>query len=857
MKNLKEFCEKIIQEKGLDKDTRYLKRLSWEISEIENQKKESYFIDLFEKKKKYSNQNNLLVPFLLGIVQEFNIEKDPEFFQGDMPDIDTDYLPAVRDYLKNIWAIERFGEDKVCNIGNYTTFGIKSSLIDMAKVYGESRDEILNLTKNLQNKDEEGKPITWETALNQDPNLKKYCEDKKEVATAAKKLIDRNRGMGVHAGGLIISSIPINDLVPLVKRGEDPQASSWVEGLHGQDLQPVGLVKFDLLVISNLLQIAHCCQLIRERLGINKICALPGKNNWSDVDEYRNNKKSLEMADKGDLKCIFQFDSDGIRSMVKKGGVTKFEDLVAYSALWRPGPLNCKMHERYIERKRGREEYNLHPILAAILNETYGVIIYQEQVIKILNSIGNIPMKDCELVRKAISKKKVESFIKYKEQFLKNGKNNLNCSKEEVEELWRQIESFAEYGFNKSHAVAYTHISSRLLYLKSHFPHEFYTAILKSETDTDKIKEYKKEIKNHNIELRKLDINKSSSNFSLIDNAIYFGFSNIKGIGKNSADKIVEAQPFSGFLDFLERFGTDTSVLKPLLASRCFEEDTPINLLKFAEYYKMYTKKKADSKSRYEKNNKKNKEELIRLINLAEQNPEIKLKISSGELSEFNFSFKETTCQDIKSRYSNLEIDGKNAWKIICKVLNKINSSYKRYKEKEKQDKPCLEGFDFNSQKIDEKIEKEFSNIYDVEKKFYGFGWEFKVENSPDYKGGFTLEKLLESEANCMPVEAEILGVVKKKGKKTEYYQVKIEDANGDEAIVNIWKDDFLTHQEDLKQGNLIRIRLNPPTNGFKTYTLENIGPKNYFNKIKISKNDDYRIIRLKEKGEKNERIDN
>ena len=201
---------------------------------------------------------------------------------------------------------------------------------------------------------------------------------------------------------------------------------------------------------------------------------------------------------------------------------------------------------------------------------------------KILNVIGNIPMRDVETVRKAISKKKVESFIKYKEVFIKNAKNNLGCSKEEAAELWVLLEAFSEYGFNKSHAVAYTHISARLLYLKSHYPHEFYTAILKCEDDSDKIKEYKKEIKNHNIKLNKLDINKSSDNFSLIGNEVYYGFSNVKGIGK-VADKIVKLQPFSGFEDFIERFGTDAAVLKPLLASKCFGENTPVNLFKFAE----------------------------------------------------------------------------------------------------------------------------------------------------------------------------------------------------------------------------------------------------------------------------------
>jgi len=505
---------------------------------------------------------------------------------------------------------------------------------------------------------------------------------------------------------------------------------------------------------------------------------------------------------------------------------------------------NCKMHERYVERKRGREDYDLHPILENILNHTYGVIIYQEQVMKILNVVGNIPMRDVETVRKAISKKKVESFIKYKEIFLKNGKNNLNCTKEEIENLWRQMESFAEYGFCKSHAVAYSHISSRLLYLKSHFPHEFYTAILQCEDDTDKIKEYKKEIKNHNIKLKKLDINKSSDNFSLVGDEIYFGFSNVKGIGSKAAEEIIKLQPFNGFIDFLERFGTDASVLKPILSSRCFTENTPVNLFKFAEYYKTFTKKKLDSKLRYQKNNKKNKDELVRLISLAEDTDEIKNKIKNGELSKFDFSFKDTTCKEIKERYESIIVEEKNAWKQICKVLNKINSAKKRFIEKENYEKPKLEEFDFDSYKINSKIEKELSDPYEAEKKTYGFCWEFRIEKSKDFVGGLTFDKLMDiEEEDSLPVEVEVISLNKRKGKRTEYYQIKVEDSNGDEESVNIWKDDYELYKDELQVGNFLRMRLSPPTNGFKTYTLESIGKKNYYSKVKINKNDDYRII--------------
>lgn len=857
---IKEICLEKLKEKKFSSDEKYLRRLDWELLEVENQNKEDYFLDLYTRKVIYSeNQNNLLIPYLLGIVNEFDIEQDPNCIQGDMPDIDVDFIPPIRDFLKNEWAPKTFGEQYVCNIGNYTTFGIKSSLIDMVRVHGEDRGEILALTTNLQIKDDEGKVLTWDSAMRVDPALKKYCDEHPDIAKAAQKLINRNRGSGVHAGGLIVSSIPLTDLVPLIKRKDSPQASAWVEGLHGQDLQPVGLVKFDLLVISNLLQIAKCCKLINDRKGIEKICALPDQSNWSDIEKYRNDPEALIMANEGDLKCIFQFDSPGIRSLAKSAGIDKFEDLVAITSLYRPGPLNMKMHERYIERKRGREEYKLHPILHEILKDTYGVIVYQEQVMKILNTVGDIPMRDVETVRKAISKKKVEQFIKYKEIFIKNGKKNLECSEEEVEELWKLIESFAEYGFNKSHAVCYTHISSRLLYLKSHFPHEFYTAILTCETDADKIKEYRKEIIKHKIELKPVSINFSKENFSLINDDIYFGFSNIKGIGEPIAKEIVKNQPYSGFEDFVERFGTDASVLKPLLGLRCFEEADPYTLFMFSEKYKDYVKKNQDRKKRFINTGKKNKEILYSLIKDAENSEFIKNKILKNEVEYIDLDslkISNKSCDDWKKRYSGLTIDGKDAWKNICKMINKIQNAKKRYENKEDLERPKLKDFVLDVEKIDKNLLKEFNDQILCEKKYYGFTWHSNIKNSPDYKGGLTFDTLEPDSGDSLPVEIEVLSCHKKKGKKTEYYQLKAEDSNGDEGTINVWKDDYANFQNELAPGSLLRIRLSAPSNGFKTFTIASNGPRNFYKKNTINKEDDYRIVVLRKK-EENERIDN
>lgn len=879
---LESLCQKKLQEKSLLENNSYLKRLRWELDEINAKNKSEYFLNLHNKKIKYSfNENNLLVCWLLDIVPDFDINKDPKCEHGDFPDIDVDFIPVVREYLKNSWAPKEFGNEYVCNIGNYTTFGIKSALIDMVRVHGGSRDEILALTKSLDAKDDEGKAMTWDTAMKLYPELKKYCDNHPDTAAAAKKLLNRNRGMGVHAGGLIISSSPLPDLVPLVKRKENPQASAWVEGLHGQDLQPVGLVKFDLLVISNLQQIALCCELVKNRHNLSGICALEGQHDWSDVDAWRNDPVALGMANNGDLKGIFQFDSNTVREMCKAGGVDSFEDLVAYTSLNRPGPLNMKMQERYIERKRGREDYKLHPILQPILNKTYGVIIYQEQVMRILNVVGEIPLKDCELVRKAISKKKIESFIKYKEMFVVNGQKKLSADAKYVQNLWNQIEAFAEYGFNLSHAVAYTYVSAYLLYLKSHYPHEFYTSILSCENLSEKIKEYKMEAKLHNIEVMQVDINKSKVNFDLQEDKIYFGLSNIKGIGEGPAERIVALQPFSGFEDFLERFGTDASVLKPLIGLRCFKEKDPVELWKFSEVYKNFSKKNEEKKKRYisslENYEKEFKDlfpdETISLSDIRDPEPykeeywkkydideehmvEKKVECSKDDPGSFSkivngsvtVDFGLTIEKEIVKYYKKINVNKKwnrlNAFKILWEKRKRTIEKYKQYVS----NAPSLKEFDSSKHDIDENFEAELQDLSFCENKYYGFSWIHPLEKSPDYLGGLTFNNLKESDdVFAGPVEIKVIECKKTKSKKgTTYYQLSAEDETGQVNRIIIWENDYERWKQEFLPNNLIRIRLQPPSNGFSTFTLESNSGKWRGAKKYLEKKDDIRVVLLR-----------
>jgi DNA polymerase-3 subunit alpha len=358
---LEKLCQEGMERLGLN-DERYKARLASEMHEIDAQVEYDYLLDLYDKQARFSvNENNLLVAYLLGLTDQFDIDEEPHFAQGELPDIDIDYMSEIQDYLKNKWAPSAFGEDCVCSIGTYGTLGIKQALKDMTRVHGIPRDEIEVITKGIPPKDDDGKPLQWEKALEICPDLKNYCERYPEITDSVKMLLNRRKSAGVHAGGLIISSVPIADFVPLEVRSVNKDnkygvvASAWGEGLHSQDLGAVGLVKIDVLVVDGLRQIAVACQLIKERYGIDHICALPGKRNWSDTS-YLNDPKALDLVARGDTKCIFQFGSEGIRKMVKKGGVTSFDDVAAYSALYRPGPMNCLPKDTYIKTDQGTKD---------------------------------------------------------------------------------------------------------------------------------------------------------------------------------------------------------------------------------------------------------------------------------------------------------------------------------------------------------------------------------------------------------------------------------------------------------------------------------------------------------------------
>ena len=835
-------CSETMRARGME----YLAgRLAEELKEIDNQAENDYFLELYDKGVNFpKNENNLLVAHLLGLTENFDPEIEPKSIQGEFPDIDVDYLPVVQEYIRNEWCPKTFGREKVVNIGNYATFGIKSALLDMARVHGADYQEIQSITKNLQDRDEEGKPITWEKALETAPDLASYCERNPEIADSARRLIDRNRGRGKHAGGTVVSNINISDLVPVMIDTDGNPVSGWTEGLHDQDLQPVGLIKFDVLAVKDLLRIAHCCHLVKTRHPeVKNISAKPGCSDWTDT-AYLNDPKAIDLANRAETRGIFQFDGEGMRKLIKSGGVDRFEDLVAYSSLFRPGPLGMKMHERYVERKRSREKWKdqMPECISDVLSKTYNVLCYQEQVMQALNILGDIPLIHCEKIRKAISKKKTSEFIKYKQMFLENGSNKTGWPIESDDNrnmnfLWSLIESFASYGFNRSHAVAYTFISSRLLYLKAHYPLEFFCSTLALEGDEDKVKIYKREAERMGIKVNRCDLNKSGVNYEIIDGEIYVGFSNIKGIGEDAARQIVAARPYSGLEDLLSRFGTDKRIVEPLICLGVFKDCEPQVAWEFYEEFKKWSKGNQDK----EKRNLKRRSELVESM---------KSMLSSDAGSEA-FSH-EAIMRMPESGVGHLA-----SFMAPEFSMDDLYAIAKRYVKsvldfKHKEDFGKANPISLENWKPSGKHAREFPTVFEIERKYYGFSWEHPIQKSSDYIGGHSFSVFKEDES-IVTAGVEVM-VVKKPQEKVsknghKYYFVLVEDEDWNVEVVTFWSEDYARFKEELNywnetqaRGHFLRMRLTKPGSGFKSYTFDS-PPKNV--RYKVIPQDKEKDVRL------------
>ena len=480
-----------------------------------------------------------------------------------MPDIDVDFCKDRRAEVIS-YVSEKYGKDHVAQIITFGTMAAKAAIRDVGRAldfpYAEV-DRIAKLIPNTLN-------ITIEETLKIDPQLKElYDADAriKELIDNAIRLEGLCRHASTHAAGVVISPAPLTDYTPLYR---NPSDGSIMTQFDMGSLEKIGLLKFDFLGLKTLTVIDKTLKYIREN----------GKE-FSLSDIAFDDAQTYELLSSGHTIGIFQLESAGMRDLLVKMTPDRFEDLIAIVALYRPGPIGSGMIDEFIKRKKGKipVKYDL-PQLKEILDETYGVILYQEQVMRIANKLANFSMGQADILRKAMGKKRPEEMEKQKEAFIEGAKTN-GISEKKAKKIFDLMAYFAEYGFNKSHSAAYAYVSYETAYLKAHYPVEFMAATLSADMDnTEKVVKFIAGCREMGIEIMPPDINLSGKEFTVIRNSIRFGLEAVKGVGSSAIESIAEARetggPFTSISDFLERVDqrkVNKKVIESLIKAGAFD----------------------------------------------------------------------------------------------------------------------------------------------------------------------------------------------------------------------------------------------------------------------------------------------
>ncbi|BCA80145.1 DNA polymerase III subunit alpha [Desulfuromonas sp. AOP6] len=459
-----------------------------------------------------------------------------------MPDIDVDFCIYGREDVIN-YVRQKYGEENVAQIITFGTMMAKGVIRDVGRAlnmpYGDV-DRIAKLIPGVLN-------ITLKDALQQEPKLKELVEKDpkiKELFTIALALEGLTRHASTHAAGVVVTPKPLPEYLPLYT---DPKSGGQVTQFPMSYVEKIGLVKFDFLGLKTLTVIDNAVRLIREGKDPLFDLRIIGDD---DPETYR-------LLSAGETTGVFQLESSGMKELLVKLKPNCFEDVIAICALYRPGPLGSGMVDDFIQRKHGRKAITYDfPQLEAILKDTYGVIVYQEQVMLIAQTLANYSLGGADLLRRAMGKKKPEEMAKQKDLFLKGAKEN-KLDPKKAEGVFDLMEKFAAYGFNKSHSAAYALVAYHTAYLKAHYPVEFMAALLTEDMEnTDKVIKNISEVRSMGIEVLPPDINASDRSFTVHGRSIRFGLGAVKGVGSAALESIIEVRkeaPYSSLHDFCER----------------------------------------------------------------------------------------------------------------------------------------------------------------------------------------------------------------------------------------------------------------------------------------------------------------
>ena len=583
---LYELCEAAMLEIGVTTPI-YVNRLKEELAVIHEMGFDDYFLivwDIMRHAREQGIQTGAgrgsaagsLVAYLLHITgvdpirYHLLFERFLNRERYTMPDIDLDFPDDKREDIL-AYIVSKYGNQNVAQIVTFGTLGAKQVIRDVCKVFGENIITVQKFSNNIA----QGK-VTLEQTYKENKAFREHVESSernRKLYQVAKSLEGLPRHSSVHAAGVVLSQDVLTKTVPLMKRDKgysaSLQESDWMLTQYAmQAVEKVGLLKMDLLGLSNLTLLHKAIQqtqkVTKKALDITKI----------PLDDPR----TFELFQKAQTNGIFQFESDGIRRVLKDMKPTVFEDLVAVLALYRPGPMEQISH--FINRKKGTEIVQYpHASLQKILEPTYGILVYQEQVMQAASEMAGFSLGEADILRRAIGKKNSDAIAAQKEKFVQ-GALTKGYKQEDAETVYDYIEKFANYGFNKSHAVAYAMLSYQLAYLKANYPTAFFTALFQNASaKSAKLQDYLVEARQLGIKILAPSINRSFADFVSDDSGVVVGLNNIKGIRRDFVESIVknryEYGSFKGFQDFAYRMGaqyTKEPLLMALINAGAFDE---------------------------------------------------------------------------------------------------------------------------------------------------------------------------------------------------------------------------------------------------------------------------------------------
>jgi DNA polymerase-3 subunit alpha len=483
-----------------------------------------------------------------------------------MPDIDIDFCvrgrAAVIKYVSDF-----YGAQNVSQIITFGTMASRAAIKDIGRVMELPYADVERIAKMIP-PPVRGRNVSIDEAIKQVPELRKAIDNDERIAeliNLAKRLEGCARHASLHAAGVVISPQPIHELVPVYKSPKDEFATQY----EMSDLEKTGMLKMDFLGLTTLTIISDCLNSIErdlnQKIDLNMIA----------LDD----EKALKLFADGLTDAIFQFESDGMKDLCRRMKPEGLEDLAALNALYRPGPIDSGMVDDYIERRHGRKKvtFDINQ-LKEVMGNTYGVPVYQEQIMAIFQVLAGYSLGEADLVRRAMGKKKREELDAHKEKFFTQAEQR-GHDHAKLEKLWSSLEGFADYAFNKSHSLAYGLLAYHTAYLKAHYPAHFWAAVLSNEIDnSEKVARYIDKAKQMGLEILPPDINISFDMFTPQGNNIRFGLTAIKGLGQGAVSAIIAAResggPFTSIYDFTDRVearAVNKRVLESLIKSGAFD----------------------------------------------------------------------------------------------------------------------------------------------------------------------------------------------------------------------------------------------------------------------------------------------